>query len=76
MWPPGTTTATRKQGDSFEHANFFDCLHHMGEDILYFDFPGLLRQHGQGGMNRRLRDVRPRRKARPDVYISGAGRTG
>lgn len=45
------------RGHSFEHYNFFDSLHNMGHNILYFDFPTLLREHGRAAMNRRLLEV-------------------
>jgi spore maturation protein CgeB len=46
-----------EQGRSFEHYNFYETLRHMGHDILYFDFMGLLKRRGRDGMNRRLFEV-------------------
>lgn len=55
------------QGLSFEHTNFFDCLHHMGEDILHFDFMALMQAHDRGWMNRRLVEVAKAEK--PDLMF-------
>ncbi len=46
-----------EQGASFEHANFWDCLRHMGVDILHFDYMALLQTYGRDGMNQRLWEV-------------------
>src|SRR5579859_6724833 len=46
-----------EQGHSFEHNNFFDCLHNMGHDITYFDVGSLLSKYGRAQMNQRLLDV-------------------
>jgi spore maturation protein CgeB len=46
-----------EQGHSFEHNNFFDCLLHMGHDILYFDTGTLTKSLGREGFNRRLREI-------------------
>lgn len=46
-----------EQGYSFEHYNFYDSLHNMGHDILYFDFMTLMNEHGRDWMNRRLLEV-------------------
>jgi spore maturation protein CgeB len=45
------------QGFSFEHANFYDSLRHMGHDLVYFDFMTLLHKRGRRRMNRRLMEV-------------------
>ena len=45
------------RGYAFEHNNFFHALHHMGHDILYFDFMSLLQARGRTAMNTRLREV-------------------
>jgi len=57
-----------EQGRSFEHCNFFDSLHNMGIDVIYFDFPTLLDRYGREGMNARLLDVV--RAERPDVMFT------
>jgi len=56
------------RGHGFEHYNFFDALHNMGHDILYFDFMGLLKQYGRAAMNSRLREVAKAEK--PDLLFS------
>jgi spore maturation protein CgeB len=55
------------RGHGFEHYNFFDALHNMGHDILYFDFMSLLQQHGRAAMNARLREVAKAEK--PDLLF-------
>lgn len=57
-----------EQGDSFEHCNFFDCLQHLGHDILYFDFMTLLVERGRDGMNVRLLEIAQAEK--PDVMFT------
>src|SRR5262245_25900175 len=57
-----------EQGFSFEHCNFYDSLVHMGHDILYFDFMGLLKEYGRESMNRRLTEVA--KTERPDLMFS------
>jgi spore maturation protein CgeB len=56
------------RGPSFEHFNFFDSLIHMGHDILYFDFAGLMREHGREWMNRRLLEVA--RQEQPELMFT------
>ncbi len=56
-----------RQGLSFDHYNFFHCLHNMGHDILYFDFGSLLLRHGREAMNRRLVEVA--RAEKPDLMF-------
>ena len=56
-----------EQGFSFEHYNFFDALHRMGHDILYFDFMTLMQTHGRDAMNRRLQEVA--RAEKPDLLF-------
>jgi len=55
------------RGHGFEHYNFFDALHNMGHDILYFDFMSLLQARGRGAMNARLREVAAAEK--PDLLF-------
>jgi len=55
------------RGCGFEHYNFFDALHQMGQDILYFDFMTLLQRHGRATMNARLREVV--RAEQPDLLF-------
>lgn len=57
-----------EQGYSFEHYNFYDALLHMGHDILYFDFVGLMQRHGREWMNRRLLEVT--KAKRPDLMFT------
>jgi spore maturation protein CgeB len=56
------------QGPSFEHYNFYDCLRHMGHDIVYFDFMTLMQEHGRTWMNNRLVEVVKREK--PDLMFT------
>lgn len=58
----------QERGYSFEYYNFFDPLLKMGHDILFFDFTGLLQQHGREWMNARLREVVKVEK--PDLLFS------
>lgn len=46
-----------ESGFSFEHCNFYETLRRMGDAIVYFDYPTLLRGRGRDGMNRLLREV-------------------
>lgn len=57
-----------EQGLSYEHCNFFDCLHRMGHRIVHFDFMQLMRQHGPIRMNQRLLEVVD--QVRPDLLFS------
>ncbi len=57
-----------ERGLSFEHYNFFDSLHHLGHNILYFDFPTLLKKYGRDRMNRRLSEITAAEK--PDLLFS------
>jgi spore maturation protein CgeB len=57
-----------EQGYSFEHYNFYDSLHRMGHDILYFDFMSLMKEHGKEWMNQRLREVA--KAERPDLLFA------
>ena len=57
-----------EQGYSFEHYNFYHSLHHMGHDILYFDFMTLMQKHGKDWMNRRLLEVAEAEK--PDMMFT------
>ena len=43
------------RGFSFEHANFYDTLVHLGHEVTYFDFLTLSRELGRPAMNERLR---------------------
>jgi len=56
------------RGYGFEHYNFFDALHNMGHDILYFDFMSMLQRHGRAAMNARLREVAKVEK--PDLLFA------
>ena len=56
-----------EQGFSYEHNNFFDALHRMGNDIIYFDFAGLLMARGRTAMNKRLLEVA--RAEQPDLLF-------
>ena len=42
------------QGPSYEHENFYDCLSHLGHDVLYFDSLASQRQLGRRRSSRRL----------------------
>jgi spore maturation protein CgeB len=55
-------------GFGFEHYNFFDSLHNMGHDLLYFDFMTLHKRLGKQAMNRRLLEVA--RSEKPDLCFS------
>jgi spore maturation protein CgeB len=57
-----------EQGYSFEHYNFYNSLHNMGHDILYFDFTTLMRERGQKAMNQRLKEVAQAEK--PDLMFT------
>lgn len=54
-----------KRGLGFEHYNFYDSLHNMGHDLIYFDFMTLFQRLGQHAMNRRLLEVA--RAEQPDL---------
>lgn len=54
-----------ERGTSFEHANFFDSLRNMGNDILYFDYMVILKRIGKAKMNRLL--VNLVNKEKPDL---------
>ncbi|MDP1715932.1 MAG: glycosyltransferase [Anaerolineales bacterium] len=47
----------RERGLSFEHANFFDSLYNMGNDIIYFDYMDILKKMGRSRMNNLLLEV-------------------
>lgn len=57
-----------ERGLSFEHHNFYESLHFMGHDILYFDFMGLLEKRSRDWMNRRLLEVV--KSEEPDLMFS------
>ena len=57
-----------EQGYSFEHYNFYNSLHSMGHDILYFDFMTLMHERGQKAMNRQLLEVAKAEK--PDLMFT------
>jgi spore maturation protein CgeB len=57
-----------EQGLSFEHCNFYDCLLHLGNEILYFDFMALMRKLGRDRMNQRLLEVV--RAEKPDLLLT------
>lgn len=40
-----------EQGNSFEHDTFYEALHSMGHELLYFDFGSLIRDKGRDAMN-------------------------
>ena len=42
------------QGHSFEHENFYDCLSHLGHDVLYFDPVQAVRDRGREFANQHL----------------------
>ena len=44
-------------GPSFEHYNFFDALHNIGHDLIYFDPFALTQSHGSEKMNELLVDT-------------------
>src|SRR5712691_5341967 len=46
-----------EQGYSLEHNTFYEPLQHLGHELIYFDFMGLLRELGRESMNRRLREI-------------------
>jgi spore maturation protein CgeB len=56
------------RGLGFEHYNFYDSLHNMGHELIYFDFMTLYQRLGKQAMNRRLLDVA--RSEKPDVCFS------
>ena len=62
------TCGRKEYGLSYEHSNFFDCLWHMGHDIMYFDHVVLARKLGRARMNRRLAEVVGFEK--PDLMLS------
>lgn len=56
------------QGESFEHANFFDTLVRMAGRTIHFDFPTVIRETGSvGAMNRKLIEVA--RTHQPDLMF-------
>ncbi len=57
-----------ERGLSFEHHNFYESLHLMGHDILYFDFMGLMKKQSRDWMNRRLLEVVKSEK--PDLMFT------
>jgi spore maturation protein CgeB len=57
-----------EQGLSFEHCNFYDSLHNMGHDILYFDYVALMKERDREWMNRRL--VETARSEMPDLVFT------
>jgi len=57
-----------ESGYSFEHYNFYDALHHMGHDLLYFDFMTLMQERGREWMNRRLLEIV--RTEKPDLMFT------
>lgn len=57
-----------EQGFGFEHYNFYDALHNMGHEILYFDYMSLMQKYGRDQMNRLLLDVC--RSEKPDVMFA------
>jgi spore maturation protein CgeB len=57
-----------EHGYSYEHNNFFDALHRMGNDMIYFDFGTLLKAHGRTAMNQRLLEVA--RAEKPDMLFA------
>jgi spore maturation protein CgeB len=58
----------QEQGYSFEHCNLFESLRRVTDEILYFDFPTLMREIGQSSMNRRLAEVI--QSEQPDVMFT------
>lgn len=57
-----------ERGPSFEHFNFYDSLHNMGLDLIYFDFMTIARERGRDAMNRRLLEVAKSEK--PDLMFT------
>lgn len=57
-----------ESGYSFEHYNFYDALHHMGHDLLYFDFMTLMQERGLAWMNNRLLELA--RTEKPDLMFT------
>ena len=55
------------RGFSFEHANFYDSLVHMGHEVIYFDYQTLLNELGRDAMNRRLQQAAA--EHRPDLMF-------
>ena len=54
-------------GLSFEHFNFYESLSAMGHEVLYFDYPTVLRSVGRTAMNRQLESVV--RSQDPDILF-------
>ena len=46
-----------ENGPSFEHYNFFDALHRMGFDLIYFDPVEMVQRRGKEATARRLMEV-------------------
>jgi spore maturation protein CgeB len=57
-----------ESGYSFEHYNFYDALHHMGHDLLYFDFMTLMQERGREWMNHLLLEIV--RTEKPDLMFT------
>jgi spore maturation protein CgeB len=58
----------RARGLSFEHDTFYDCLRHMGHEVIYFDFISLFQERGRAFVSARLCDVVCSEK--PDLLFS------
>lgn len=56
-----------EQGVSFEQANFYDCLVHMGNELIHFDFLTRLQEVGRARMNQQLKEMA--RVQRPDLMF-------
>jgi spore maturation protein CgeB len=56
------------RGYSFEHYNFYDSLHHMGQDLIYFDYATLLQKYGRKQMNKLLLETVKSEK--PDLMFT------
>ena len=52
------------QGYSYEHENFYDCLSHLGHDILYYDAVAAEREVGRRRSSQRLLELATRERPR------------
>lgn len=55
------------RGLSFEHYNFYRSLEAMGHELIYFDYPSEVTEHGRSKANQRLKAIAQREQ--PDVLF-------
>jgi spore maturation protein CgeB len=55
------------RGSSLEHNTFYDCLRHMGHQILYVDSLSEFQERGRASLCRKLRDIAG--SERPDLLF-------